>query len=166
MHCKKAKAEAKRRCNMSVMQLAVCGLHMRGLPLEHQLVSLGATFQRACKSSPIYRFYSITDLKTRVRKPGMIAVGKAEGAAIELEVWDLPINNVGSFLLQIPEPLGLGTVWLESDESVKGFICEGYIASLGRAVSDAKSSSAKFDVEDITQYRSWKAFVAQQSTQS
>ena len=150
---------------MSMMQLAVCGLHMRGLPLEHQLVSLGASFRRACKSSPIYRLYAITDIKSKIRKPGMIAVDRTEGAAIDLEVWDVPVNSVGSFLLQIPEPLGLGTVWLDEQESVKGFICEGYIASLSQHRTHS-GTLAKFVVEDITGYGSWKAFIARNPIQT
>lgn len=148
------------------MQLAVCGLHMRGLPLEHQLTSLGASFNRACKSSPTYRLYAITDPKTKVCKPGMIAYGRKEGAAIDLEIWNVPVAAVGSFLLQIPEPLGLGTVRLDSDESVKGFICEGYIATLCRPDAKGNEPPGIFDVQDITEYGSWKAFVAQQSEQS
>ena len=149
------------------MQLAVCGLHMRGLPLEHQLISLGATFRRACKSSPIYRLYAITDVNSKIRKPGMIAFDRKEGAAIDLEVWDVPISGVGKLLLQIPEPLGLGTVWLDEQEHVKGFICEGYIASLSQQPSlHSGSAPAKFLVKDITEYGSWKAFVARNPVQS
>lgn len=147
---------------MSALQLAVCGLHMRGLALEHQLVSLGATFNRACKSSPTYRLYAITDPKSQVCKPGMIAVGTARGAAIELEVWDMPVDNVGKFLLQIPPPLGLGTIKLGPSESVKGFICEGYIASLCDRTAGQDAVAGHFDVTDITEYGSWKAFTAHQ----
>ena len=145
------------------MQLAVCGLHMRGLPLEHQLLSLGAKFQKACKSSPVYRLYAITDPVSKVRKPGMIATGEEDGAAIDVEVWHLPLERVGAFLQQIPAPLGLGTVCLESDEKVKGFICEGYIANLASQTQPHSSSLERFHVEDITKYGSWRTFIAHKS---
>jgi hypothetical protein len=36
-------------------QLAVCGLHLTGLPLNWQLTDLGATLVKACKSAAEYR---------------------------------------------------------------------------------------------------------------
>ncbi|HEY9127306.1 MAG TPA: allophanate hydrolase, partial [Acidobacteriaceae bacterium] len=46
------------------------------------------------------------------------------GKGIELEVWAMPEDTVGSFLAGIPAPLGLGTVRLEDGSTVKGFLCE------------------------------------------
>lgn len=38
-----------------MFRLAVCGLHLRGQPLNHQLTSLASTFVREVQSAPEYR---------------------------------------------------------------------------------------------------------------
>lgn len=145
------------------MHLAVCGLHMRGQKLEHQLTDLGAAFVKACRSSPVYELYAITDPANNTCKPGMVAVGKAKGKAIELEIWDLPVQCLGDFFLQISEPLGLGTVSLDDQSKVKGFICEGYVADLSsQAPSKDSILDSSIKVENITQHGSWKQYKAQQ----
>lgn len=40
---------------MKKFQLAVCGLHLTGLPLNWQLTDLGATLVKSCKSASEYR---------------------------------------------------------------------------------------------------------------
>lgn len=40
---------------MAPFRLAVCGLHLRGQPLNWQLTDLSATFVQACKSAPLYK---------------------------------------------------------------------------------------------------------------
>lgn len=145
------------------MQLAVCGLHMRGQKLEHQLTSLQASFLTACRSAPAYKLFAITDPANGICKPGMVYVGQGRGKAIDLEVWTLPVQNLGSFFSQISAPLGLGTVALEDGSSVKGFICEGYIADLGKPVNNADGNALNSNllVEDITGHGSWRQFQAQ-----
>lgn len=121
--------------------------------MNHQLTALGAEFVRACRSSSAYRMYAITDAQRRT-KPGMIKVRDGSGTSIYLELFKLPTENVGRFLEQIPPPLGLGTVDLEDGGCVKGFICEGYVAS----------ADSGFEVEDITHLRSWLDFVKQRTS--
>jgi allophanate hydrolase len=48
----------------------------------------------------------------------------AAGGAVPVEVWALPLAEVGSFLAGIPAPLGLGSVTLADGTSVTGFLCE------------------------------------------
>ncbi len=84
----------------------------------------------------------------------MIKVNDGSGTSIYLELFKLPTENVGRFLEQIPPPLGLGTLDLEDGGSVKGFICEGYVAS----------ANSGYEVEDITHLRSWLEFVKQQTS--
>lgn len=117
------------------MLLAVCGLHLRNQPLNHQLTSLSSTFVRECRSAPEYRLYAFTDTAGKT-KPGMVAVTDGSGAAVHLEVWEMPIQNFGHFMLQVPPPLGIGTVKLEDGGSVNGFICEGWVAG-GRAAEES-----------------------------
>ena len=143
------------------MQLAVCGLHMRGQKLDHQLLDLGATFNRSCRSSPTYELYAITDTKSGTCKPGMIAVGPAKGRPIQLDIWNIPVQNLGKFFLQIPAPLGLGTVSLEDGSNVNGFICEGYVAQLS-----SLADSNTLQVENITQYTSWKDYLQHSRSRS
>lgn len=144
-------------------QLAVCGLHMKGQRLEHQLTSLGATFNRNCRSSPVYELYAITDSANNTCKPGMIAVGHAKGKGIEVDIWNVPVQSLGQFLMQIPAPLGLGTLFLDDGSAVKGFICEGYVASLSSQVTrniDMPGQSS-LTVENITHFKSWKQYLNQ-----
>ena len=68
----------------------------------------------------------------------------AGGAAIEMEIWELPAKEFGSFVACIPAPLGNGTVRLGDGGSVLGFVCEA-IAAEG--------------AEDITQLGGWRAYL-------
>lgn len=120
-----------------MIPLAVCGLHMRGLSLEYQLINLGAKFKEERETSPNYK---LIKLQLKHPKPGLIRVNDA-GEKIQLEVWNIPRSQLGKFLELIPEPLGIGKVQLDDGTRVLGFICEGYM--------QAKS-------EDISQYKSWR----------
>jgi allophanate hydrolase len=66
------------------------------------------------------------------------------GFAIEVEVWELPASEFGSFVAGIPAPLGIGTITLVGGGSVQSFLCEGY------AVTDAR---------DISQFGGWRHYV-------
>lgn len=118
-----------------LVPLAVCGLHMRGLGLSSQLTDLGAEFAGERKTSPDYR---LIKLPTNPAKPGLIRVDKY-GQQIQLEIWNIPENQLGKFLGMIPKPLGLGRVELEDSTTVLGFICEGYMKEKGEDVSKFKS---------------------------
>ncbi|TVY09707.1 allophanate hydrolase [Paenibacillus cremeus] len=122
--------------------VAVCGLHMRGLPLEKQMQACGARFVREAASAAKYR---LVKLPTVPAKPGMIKQ-PAGGASIQLEVWELPLAAFGGFAASIPAPLGIGKVELEDGTEVPGFVCEAY------AAADAGA-------EDITAFGGWRAFL-------
>jgi allophanate hydrolase len=124
------------------MRLVVCGAHLSGLPLNHQLTERGARLVAATESAPAYRLYALPGGPPK--RPGMIRVA-AGGAAIAVEVWELPQRQVGSFLAGIPAPLGLGRVELADGSWETGFICEGH------AVAGA---------EDITALGGWRAYLA------
>jgi len=112
--------------------LAVCGAHMEGLPLNHQLRERGAYFLRSARTASQYRLFALAGGPPQ--RPGLIRVD-GEGAAIELEVWAIPQAQLGSFLGGIPAPLGLGTIALHDGTSCQGFICEGYAAQTGTDIS-------------------------------
>ena len=124
--------------------VAVCGAHLSGLPLNWQLTSRGARLLRTVKSAPKYRFYALAGGPPF--RPGMVRVAEG-GAAIDMEIWSVPTQGYGSFVAGIPSPLGIGTVELEDGGRVQGFVCEGIAAG---------------DARDITEFGSWRAFLAAQ----
>lgn len=118
-----------------IVLIAVNGAHMRGLPLNSQLVELGGTFVREDRTAPNYRLYSLDEF-TPIR-PGMVrCAAPAEGASIALEIWALPSASIGRLLTRIPAPLGLGTLELESGDQVNGFICEAAGSANGTEITD------------------------------
>jgi allophanate hydrolase len=121
--------------------VAVCGAHMQGLPLNHQLRDCGGFFVQATTTAPRYRLFALPGGPPH--RPGMIRVHQ-DGARIELEVWALPTEQVGSFIAAIPAPLGMGKIELDSGALVTGFLCESY-ASEG--------------APDITSYGGWRNYV-------
>ena len=117
-----------------MVELAVCGLHMRGLTLEHQLLEVGAEFKEEAMTAPCYK---LIKLPSTPKKPGLIKT-RENGHSIQVEVWKMPKSKIGEFLEKIPAPLGLGKVQLE-DREVIGFLCEGYMEYIGEDISKEKS---------------------------
>lgn len=136
-----AAAPAARSANV---RLAVCGAHMSGLPLNHELTERGAQLLRRCRTAPRYRFYALEQFSPP--RPGLLRGDT--GAAIEVEVWELPAANLGGFVDRIPSPLGIGTIELEDGEQARGFLCEHYATRGAR---------------DITALGSWRAYVAERA---
>lgn len=124
------------------VELAVCGAHLDGLPLNVQLIERDAKLIKTVKTSPDYKFYALAGGPPF--RPGLIRTDTG-GTAIEVEVWELPSAHIGSFLAGIPQPLGLGKIELEDGSWVTSFICEGY------AISDA---------EDISEFGGWRSYLA------
>ncbi|MDR3475018.1 MAG: allophanate hydrolase [Devosia sp.] len=119
--------------------LVVVGAHLSGMPLNRELIGLGAAFDRAVATTPDYRLYALAGQA----KPGLIRA--RDGFAIETEVWRLPVAAFAEFVAAIPAPLGIGTVTLADGTSAKGFIAEA--AGLEGA-------------RDISHFGSWRAFCA------
>jgi len=124
------------------VRVAVCGAHLSGLPLNGQLTQRDARLVAAVKSAPEYRFYALAG--GPVKRPGMVRVDKG-GAAIDMEVWDVPAEHFGSFVDGIPAPLGIGKVKLADGSWVSGFVCEA--AGLDGAT-------------DITELGSWRQWLS------
>jgi allophanate hydrolase len=125
-----------------MLRLVVCGAHMEDLPLSSQLLERGGRLLRRTRTAPRYRLYALAGGPPQ--RPGLIR-DEARGAAIDVEVWELPEATLGSFVQGIPPPLGIGTVELEDGAWDKGFICEGF-ASAG--------------AEDISDLGGWRAYLA------
>lgn len=120
-----------RRAN-GMIQLAVCGAHMTGLPLNHQITDRGGRFVRRCSSAAAYRLYALPGGPPA--RPGMIR--DESGRAIEVEVWEMPAAAFGGFVAAIPPPLGIGSLELDDGSWVKGFICEGYATQAARDITE------------------------------
>ncbi|MCP5340517.1 MAG: allophanate hydrolase [Sinobacteraceae bacterium] len=103
------------------LRVVVCGAHLKGLPLNHQLSSRGARLLEHTVSSPAYKLYALAGGPPL--RPGMVRVAEG-GCAIEVEVWELPAAELGTFVAGIPAPLGLGKVELVDGRLETGFICE------------------------------------------
>jgi allophanate hydrolase len=126
-----------------VLPVAVVGAHLSGMPLNRQLTDRGATLVRAARTAASYRLFALPE--TRPPKPGLVRVSDGQGVAIEVEVWALPEENVGSFVAGIAAPLAIGSVELDDGTRVHGFLCESH------AVARA---------EDISSFGGWRAYVA------
>ena len=129
------------RAPEGTLALAVCGAHLSGLALNHQLTERGAFLLECTRTAPTYHLYALAGGPPQ--RPGLVRA--ATGSAIELEVWAVPLAQVGSFLAGIPAPLGLGKVELTDGRWVTGFICEG------QGVEGAT---------DITASGGWRAWLA------
>ncbi len=126
------------------LPLAVVGAHLQGMPLHGQLVDRGCRLLSRTRSAPAYRLFALPG--TTPPKPGLARVHDGEpGYAIELEVYEMPLDAVGGFLALIPPPLGLGSVELADGRWVKGFVCEG--AALAGAT-------------DISAHGGWRGYLA------
>ncbi|HEX5373088.1 MAG TPA: allophanate hydrolase [Aquabacterium sp.] len=132
------------------LSLAVVGAHLQGMPLHGQLVERRARLIEATHTAPCYQLHALPG--TVPPKPGLARIAADAppdtGHAIAVEVYALPLSQVGSFLALIPPPLGLGSVELADGRWVKGFICEP--AGLQGAL-------------DISHFGGWRAYMAQRA---
>ena len=129
------------------VKLAVVGAHLAAMPLHWQLTSRDAVLVRRGRTAPTYRLYAMAN--TTPPKPALAHVGEGGGgAAIEVEVYDLSVEAFGSFVVEVPAPLAIGTVTLDDGTEVKGFVAEP------RALDGA---------EDITHLGGWRAYIAREA---
>ena len=113
--------------------VSVVGAHLAGQPLNHQLTSRGARLVECTKTSAAYRLYALDG--TVPPKPGLIREPSLSGPGIEVEVWVIPTQQFGSFVADIPPPLGIGNVELADGSNVKGFICEPFAIEHGTEIT-------------------------------
>ncbi|PRT54676.1 Urea amidolyase [Wickerhamiella sorbophila] len=129
-------------CSRRTMQLAVVGAHLSGMVLNWQLRKVNSTLAFRAKTAPKYKLWA---LKTTPPKPGLERVSSG-GSPIEVEVWDVPVERFGEFISMVPQPLGIGTLELETGALVKGFICE--------------NAGLLEGAEDITSFGGWRSYIA------
>lgn len=130
--------------------VAVVGAHLSGMPLNHQLTSRNAVLLEQTRSAPKYQLYALAN--TVPPKPGLVRIsddalagGREQGHEIIVELWRLDLAAFGSFVNEIPRPLGIGTLELCDGRLVKGFICE----------PDAVASATH-----ISEFGGWRAYIA------
>ncbi|KZM49426.1 allophanate hydrolase [Labrenzia sp. OB1] len=131
------------------LALAVCGAHMSGMALNHELTGRGARFLERSETSDAYSLHALAGGPPK--RPGLVRGEEGSGTSIDLEIWALPREAVGGFLAGIPAPLGLGTVELSDGRSVTGFICE---------------AAGTRGADNITHLKSWRAYVSAAGAQS
>jgi len=129
-----------KRLSQKHTTLAVVGAHLRGLPLNHELLECGATFLYATTTSKQYRLFA---LQGKIPKPGLIRDPK--GAPISVELWNIPLESFGQFVSRIPWPLGIGQVELLDGKWVQGFLCDP-----GTALQET----------EITEYGGWRNYLS------
>lgn len=134
--------EVKPAAPATTVRLAVVGAHLTGMPLNHQLTSRQSAFVERCRTASSYQLYALAN--TTPPKPGLVKATTG-GAPIEVELWDVPLDRFGSFVAEIPAPLGIGSLELEDGRIVKGFICEPIGLQGAR---------------DITAFGGWRAYLA------
>lgn len=125
------------------IDVAVCGAHLSGLPLNGQLTSRGAWLVETTRSAACYRLYVLPG--DAPRRPGMVRVDGEAGAAVAVEIWRMQASQFGSFVAGIPAPLGIGKLQLHDGREVCGFVCEA-LAARGAL--------------DISHLGSWRAYLA------
>ncbi len=125
-----------------MVQVVVCGAHLAGLPLNWQLTERGGYFVEKTQSAQGYRLYALAGGPPM--RPGMV-VDKSSEQSIEIEIWELPLSEFGSFVAAIPAPLGIGKVETADGRWLPGFICE---------------ASGLEGAEDITEFGGWRKWLA------
>lgn len=116
---------------------------MRGMPLNAELTSLGATFSEQAKTSADYRLFALPGQD--IAKPGVLRGKPDSGTELDLELWSLTPAAFGTFVAGIPSPMSIGTVTLSDGRSVKGFLVEP------EAIEEA---------EDISALGGWRAYTS------
>ena len=122
--------------NENEILVGVCGAHMSGLALNWQLTDLNAIFVKQSKTKKGYRLF-VLENKNPIR-PGMM-YDSLSNSQIEVEVWSMPVENFGKFMKQIQSPLGIGTVFLEDETFLYGFLCESDYLKNTKEISDLKN---------------------------
>ena len=127
---------------MNNILFAVNGTLMRGLELNPNLLAVGSTFVRETTTEPSYRLWSIDD-----RHPAMVRARKG-GAAVAVEVWEVPPEGLAAILLQEPPGLGIGKVKLADGTTILGVIAEPIVCEGQR---------------EITHFGGWRAYLTRAS---
>lgn len=125
------------------LPIIVVGAHLSGMPLNHELTSVGGIKLADVRTAPDYRFYALAG--TVPPKPGLVRDPGFDGPGIIAEEWALPPAAFGQFVARIPAPLGVGKVTVDDGRQVTCFLCE---------------SHALTGATEITDFGGWRAYRA------
>jgi allophanate hydrolase len=139
-HADWVRPQVDREGRMERIKLAVVGAHLKDMPLHWQLASRDAAFVAATHTAPTYRLFAMAD--SVPPKPAL--AHDANGASIEVEIYELDSAAFGSFVAEVPPPLAIGTIKLVDGTSVKGFVAE---------------PRALLGATDITHLGGWRAYI-------
>ena len=123
------------------VRLGVVGAHLRGQPLNGELLGLRASFVQQTRTAPHYRLFVLPDTSPAI--PGMVR--SENGGSIEIEVWQLAAAAFGTLVASVPPPLVIGNIELVSGEWIKGFLCE---------------EVALKEASEITNMGGWRTYLA------
>lgn len=132
-----------------LVPIVVVGAHLTGMPLNHQLTGPGGRLIRTCRTAGDYRMFVLPD--STPPKPGLIRSPGFQGAGLEVEVWRITPEAFGTFVQNIPSPLGIGKLTLDDGSVLSGFLCEAH------AIAGAR---------EITDLGGWRAYIASLSASS
>jgi len=129
--------------------VAVFGAHLRGEPLHHELIALGARWVGPLRTAPDYRMLALPG--SPIAKPLVHAVPAGTGAALVGEEWSLTPHALGRLLVSIPAPLGLGRITAADGRSLIGFLGQpGAVPAPGAPAGPV----------DITPHGGWRTALA------
>jgi allophanate hydrolase len=126
-----------------LIEIAVVGAHLSGMPLNNELKAAGAVFRRAVDTEDCYQLYALAGGPPK--RPGLLRIPDRKGHAIATEVWALSPDGFGRFVAGIPAPLGIGTLRLADGTKPKGFLVE---------------PEGLTGAQNISHFGGWRAFVA------
>jgi allophanate hydrolase len=129
------------RIESAPRRLFVVGAHLTGQPLNRQLVAAGGRLVGEATTSAAYAFHA---LATTPAKPGLVHTGPG-GASITGEVWELPAAGFAAVVDAVPPPLSIGSVQLDGQGPVAGFLA---------------TPAALEGATDISAHGSWRAHLA------
>jgi allophanate hydrolase len=133
----------------ATVQVAVVGAHLSGMPLNQQLTERKSRLIKTTQTSDCYQLFALPN--STPPKPGLLRVPPGSGVAVEIEIWEMPASEFGSFFALIPAPLGIGTLQLADGTSVQGFLCEPL---------------ALEGATNISHFGGWRAYIASLQTLS
>jgi allophanate hydrolase len=130
-----------------LIEIAVVGAHLSGMPLNGELTSRGGRLLRSGSTTPSSQLKALPGGPPK--RPGLLRIAEGTGHAIAVEVWGLSPEGFGSFVAGVPSPLCIGTLQLADGTTPKGFLVE---------------PEGLKGAEDISHFGGWRAFIAAGAT--
>jgi allophanate hydrolase len=122
--------------------VALVGAHQSGLALNALVAGRGGRLLRRARTAAGYRMKRVPG--PGVPRPGLVTGdGPADGFAVE--IWEVPLQALGSLAAELTAPLRLGPLQLADGSVVTGYLGD-----------DAALASA----QDVSEFGAWRAVPA------